>query len=314
MPQPAANDRAAESLIRLYRDAVARLAARAAAIATDPRRTRERARLRDLIAAVDDELDALDAATRGWVRVRLPAVYADGARRTAADIGATFEWTRPHREAVQQAAARTWDELLTSTRFVRRDSKATIRRMARDATTRALLENVTPTRAAGDMAAALRETGIATVRYRNGARHSVADYADTVIRTETAQAYNQGALTLGREEGVEWWEYADGPGCCVGPGHSVGDLANGLVVRSDDIVPLAHPRCRRAIFARPDVTSPGQAVEATRAVEDREAAAAYATPDPTPIRFAAATTGRQPRTPRTDGGGRTPRRPRTPRR
>lgn len=292
MPQPPAVQAAAEDLIRVYRQAWDAILAEQQAIAADPRRFRRRARLAELRAAVEAELDVLDAPTRRWLTVTLPEVYAAGA-----EVGIT--WSGLHRSAVQQLASDTFTELLAATRYVRADTKRFVREAAKVLSEQTLTTGRTAQGQARGLARLLRERGIAAIRYRNGARHGLADYADTVLRTTTARAYNAGTVNDATGRGVEVFEVFDGAGCGW-TGHGVGPEANGMIVTAEQALaaPLSHPRCQRGFSARPDLA----VAQAANVSAARSPAALVAT-------AAEVVTAA-----RTDRAARTPREPRQPRR
>lgn len=246
----------------------------------------------------------------------LPLVYAQG----AADTSLPFAWTQSSREAVEALAARNWDELLASTRYVRRTTKAALRELVHAGA----LDVLTGTATAD--AAGLALTNLAqdaagdvlTVQYRNGARHALADYADTALRTQTALAYNDGALDQFARYDVRWVECIDGPSCGL-TAHDDPELANGLVVTLDVAreYPIAHPRCARSWSPRADIATERGASRhnarrdpdalAAQALEERQRAA---TATVTGRRFTLASEERRvaARTARTQ---RTPRAPRS---
>ena len=252
MPQPAENDRLAEQLIRLYDEAHARLVADYEAAVLEPSRTRQAARLRQLIDTNEAIVDGLVDASRTWIGATLPELHAAGASAAAEAIGTAFAWTAPHVAAVEELAASTWDDVASKLQDIRSDTRKALQAQVRDATRSALLESKTATQAGRDLAKQAARQGIGSVTYSNGAKHTVRDWADSTIRTTTAEAYNQGSITQCRVDGIEHVEYLDGDGCCEGPGHDVGPLANGMVVKLDDAVTISHPRCRRALIPAPD--------------------------------------------------------------
>ena len=243
MPQPLRNDQLASQLVSVYREAHGRLVAEYLAIVDEPSRARQAARLRQLIATNEAITRNLLDASRTWITTALPELHAAGAAYAAEVIGTSFIWTAPHREAVEQMAARLWDDVATRLRAMSAETRGVLRDQLRDATRAALLENRTATQAGVDLARRLASDGLFSVEYANGARHSVLDWADSAVRTTTAEAYNVGTLTQSRGDGIMYVEYFDGPTCCVGPGHNVGPIANGLVVHLDEVEYLSHPRC-----------------------------------------------------------------------
>lgn len=248
-----------DELLDLYRAAQTNLIDELVTAAGDTtlRSAAYRSRVAGLARAVTEAMADLDHAARAWTGQRLPVVYQLGAQQAATDIGGQFNWTLIHREAVQALAADTYADLLQSTRHVRREMKTFIRQAARDRARAVLLEGDTATQAGRALARRLEEKGIAAVTYRNGARHTLRDYADTVLRTKTATAQNSGTLNVGREHGVRWVQVSDGAGCGW-DGHDSADTANGSVRTLEDAEahPISHPRCARGFALLPVKTRP----------------------------------------------------------
>lgn len=297
MPQPDDVTAVGEQLIDTYRQAEQQLLDRLAAVIDDPSRWRETARLRDLLAGVDAILDELERASLGWANASLPTVYEAGAQAAASTLGSSFAWSTPHTEAMQALATATWDDILQATTFVRADTKATLRRLVRDGTLRSLTGQVTPDASARDLARQLvDEQGLLTVRYSNGARHSVADWADTAIRTRTASTYNEGGFVQTEEDGFTHLMCFDGADCGLRR-HDDPDKANGTV-RSIDVArqyPLGHPRCSRSWSPMPSVSTDAEAEAASTPAEARAIAAAEEAlrAQQQPVRLSVAAQGRR---------------------
>lgn len=102
--------------------------------------------------------------------------------------------------------------------------------------------------------------GAFTVRYANGAEHSIQEWAQMAARTHSAEAYNTGNLASHKDAGVEYVEVFDGSGCGWTT-HDDPDKAAGTVRSLDDAQAhvLSHPRCRRSFAARLDVTTDAEA-------------------------------------------------------
>lgn len=291
MPQPPANGEAAERLIRQYEQARDRLAERYAEVLSAPNRQVETARLRELIAVHDGTITELKTASRQWLAGELPGLHQAGAELSADLVGTSFRWTQEHRADVQQMAERSWDDVAARLREVDSTTRKVLRRELQDATRATLLESRTAVQAGRDLAKVAREAGLHTVTYSNGAKHSIADWADSAVRQVTAETYNRGSVEQCRTDGIEHVEYLDGPGCCVGPGHKNGPEANGLVVPLDEVVWTSHPRCTRSCAPAPEATplpnldrTPGPSME----------------PEPAPEPAAPARKARAAREPRTE--------------
>ena len=315
MPQPAENTEAAERLIQVYRDAQASLARRLAGVLTDPNETRLRARLREQIRTVGAMRSGLEEATRDWLTGTMPEIYAAGAAKAAAEAGSSFAWTIPHTESVQALADTAWGDVAAHLQDMETDTKRALRDLAKDTSRQIVAEGRTAAVATRELERWMGENGLGTVTYRNGAKHLAADYADTLARTISANAYNEGAFTQLEQDGIEWAEVSDGPDCGW-ERHDDSDKANGTVRKVSDCREhsLSHPRCARSFSGRPDVTSAAQAKQARRfsPEEQAQAAAEERARDAASPRTLTgrARTSRTARTPRAQRTGRSPRTPR----
>ena len=215
MPQPAEVGQVADRLVARYQQAMAEWQA---LIESTASQSPER-RLRSLLAGVDRIFDGLDVDVRGLITATTPQVWVQGATSvTGTPISTSF--TQANLAAIQAMAAQNYGELLDATGFVRSDTKRVLRTMAR-AGALDTLGGQTASRA-GLTQVNARQDGFAkpmTVTYANGAEHSLADWADTAVRTQTAKAYNAGTLGTCRAFGVKWVEIADGPACIM-PGET----------------------------------------------------------------------------------------------
>lgn len=282
MPQPQATAAAAQRLIRVYDRSHEQLVDLLAQALADPARHRQVARLRELIRVHEEIMDGLRRATAQWIGATLPELHALGATWAAQAVGSSFVWSQPHLAAVEQLAERTWADIAPRLRGISTETRRQLRVLAQDSTRRSILGHTTAQAAGRDMAREMAREGIWSVTYRNGARHTMRDYADTVIRTTTAQAYNTGSLTQTVSDGIDHIEYLDGAGCGV-TSHDDPQEADGLIVPIDQAVMLAHPRCRRSIAPAPFAASLGLDAELG--------------PEPAPSP-AVVVTGRRARTPR----------------
>lgn len=271
MPQPQAVTDAAEELIALYREAQTTLMDELGRALGEPSRWRQVRRLRELIGTNAEIVATLEAGTRGWLVGSLAEIHALGAAAALAE-GATFAWSMPHIDAVQALATKAWEEIAPNLRHIDAAGRGALRTMARDAARGTLLEGRTAAQSGRLLERWAADRGFAEVTYRNGARHLIGDYADTVARTVAAEAYNNGTFTQLGADGVEWVEVFDGPDCGW-TSHDDADKANGTVRRIDDAMShsLSHPRCARSFGGRPDVTSAEQAAQARRFTDEEQA-------------------------------------------
>jgi hypothetical protein len=269
VPQPPEVEASARRLIALFTTAQADIADQLEQLAREGDRVaRRRARLRELQRTVDAMLDQLEAGTRTWLTGHLPATYELGAGTAAAELGEAFQWSQPHIAAVQQLAAETFDDVLSATSYVRSSTKRWVRQQAARQTSLSLLEGRTAQQAARALVSAAGEVvdalggPVGMVRYADGSYRRLADYADTLLRTTTARAYNAGSLNQYRQMGVGFVEVTDGADCGFAT-HNDGDKANGTVrpIAEAFAHSLSHPRCRRSFSAAVNVRNIGEAAQ-----------------------------------------------------
>ena len=264
----------ADELTALFREAQDDLRAKLAAILDDPNEVRQRARLNELLRTIDATATSLLDGTRTWLEANVAAVHAAGATAGAQAAGTAFAWSAPHVEAVQALAAQVWSEVAPNLLGMSTTTRQAIRDLTRASARDVLLEGQSAAGASRELERWMVDQGIGTVTYANGANHLVGDYADTLSRTVTANAYNEGTFTQAVVDGFEWMEVFDGPDCGW-ERHDDPDKANGTVRRLADCRShsLSHPRCARNFAPRPDVASQAQA-DAGRNGEQQAVAAA----------------------------------------
>lgn len=203
----------------------------------------------------------IDDLTQGTSRYLseglMDEVYAAGAGRVPS---IPFNFSAPHRAAVDVLAKDTFDDVLRMTSFVDADSKRWVRRVSRKLSTFQLTGG-TPVKAQArrferELAGEFRARGIGAITYRDGSRHSFGEYSEMLLRTKTGVAHNAGTLNQSRFAGITHFELLDGALCGLTAHHDP-QLANNLIVTFEiaQAYPLAHPNCRRAINPRPDITA-----------------------------------------------------------
>jgi len=262
-----------DEVLALFVQAQERIIAEQAKILALPEDQRKRhaayrRRLRDMEAAIEQEVKQLLGGFQQWAEGRIPVVYEEGARtaaRVALESGVAFgefTWTQIHVDAVTELAQDTFADVLEATQFVEEDTKRWIREMGRRNTAGSIIEGRTAEQAARDLAKhgakRLGKMGdplpITSVIYKNGSLRTLDDYADMLIRTKTAQSFNAGTLNYSTEYGVTRFEIFDGSDCGL-VAHDDPQKANGLIVDAKTAAqyPISHPRCRRAFGPRPDL-------------------------------------------------------------
>ena len=117
VPQPPEVEAAAERLTAIWRAADHRLAVLVADAVRAGERTKE-ARFRSLRGEVDRQLDAIEASTRAWLQSELTADLPGGRRGRGRRGWVRVHLDQVHVEAVEALAARSWDDILSATRFI----------------------------------------------------------------------------------------------------------------------------------------------------------------------------------------------------
>lgn len=268
MPQPLAVRAIERELAQVYADGWQAIVREQERILSDPLAFRRRSRLVELRQAIERELNRMDAATRAWIEHRYPLIYAFGAQGGAAAAGETISsWTLIHTQALERLVNDTFGDLLSATRYVRRDTKRFIRELTKELATRKLTTGQTAVQAGRDLTRFLDEKGLRGIRYKDGSMHGLDEYGQMVIRTKTGTAYNEGTINGATEAGIRYFEVIDGPDCGW-TFHEDPNLATGMIVNGHEALaePLSHPNCRRTFGGRPDVLTRKQGAVTQRSV------------------------------------------------
>lgn len=218
-------------------------------------------RLEELTRAAQGVAGDLRDETGAWINAGgMDRIYESGAGVTASAASVPFTFSAPHRAAADVLAQDLYNDVLEATSFVDNESKALIREMGRVFTGRSITVGDTALQAGRRLTREMAGVGMATVTYRNGARVPMGHYAEMLLRTKTAVAYNTGTLNHAKVVGIEVFELLDGADCGL-TSHTDKVKANGLLVGYETAMayPIAHPRCRRATNPRPDL--PASAIE-----------------------------------------------------
>lgn len=299
MPQPDKVDPLVNPLVEAYRNAWHNVMAEQEALASDPVRHARRARLAEMRRSIEREMAELDATADEWIRDTYPKVYEAGAVEAVGAIpGADgFTWSQPHRNAVHRLAHGFYRDLLNATDTVNASTKQLVRAVARDRLLAKAIEGKTAQGAGREMARILQSKGIHAITYSNGAKVGLATYSEMAVRTASAYAYNEGAITASEDRDVKFFEVFDGAGCGWTT-HASPEEANGKIVTKSEALahPISHPNCRRGFGPRPDLGlyEPGGGRAPTKKATGKTGAPGSAPsappPPPTPIRPAGTTT------------------------
>lgn len=233
------------------------------------------------LAEFQRNLAALSASAEQIVRAQTPAAMASafelGAWGSAVAAGTVATFSAVDVAAVARVAQDTMGELLRATAGVSEMSKLTVRTLTGAHLRDAVVTGRTAQAAAVKLAADLRSVGamsadsLTAVTYANGRAVPMTQYAEMVMRTKTAQVYQEGGFVQGRQLGVKWWEIMDGPDCGLSY-HEDPTLADGLIVDTDtaERFPISHPNCRRVTTPRLDLETADDAAKARPTATDEQ--------------------------------------------
>lgn len=296
MPIPTELQRVIEALGDVYRRVEAQVNAELRAILDDPRQGNRIRRLRALAAEIDRRTVGLEAEARQFLNQSLPAAWGAGA--TAAAVG-EFTWTQAHRQALGLLAQDTFAEVLRPTRAMSRDVKDLIRGQGAAIARSKIVTGQTAVGAGRELERRLLRSGISAITYRDGRNIRASTYAEMLMRTKTAVAYNLGGLNQLRGAGVGYVEVIDSADCGL-VSHDDTFKPSGRVMPVEVMAayPISHPNCVRDLAPRPDITSDDQAAVAA-SWRSPEAEADQVNFERYLREQAARPAGRQPRAPRT---------------
>lgn len=230
-------------------------------------------RLRTFEAAVRALADAADEVAAAKVVTAVQGAYETGAWVTATAVGTQAALGALDLDAVVHLAQDTMSDLLRATTGVRDTTKDLVRTLVRDHVRSKLYTGLTAEQAGVRLAADLARNGVHAITYADGRQVGLSTYADMVVRTRTAEAYQEGGFNQGDELGIDWWEVMDGTDCGWSS-HDDPVKANGRIIRTAEARqhPLSHPNCRRATTPRADIETQADADAAGPTPTDRQRA------------------------------------------
>lgn len=197
----------------------------------------------------------------------LEGAFTLGALTTDVMAGVITE-TVPTAAAAHMAQDAMTD-VLAATRNVTESTRELVQQVARDEILMHTYLGQTPDETARKIRKHLTDHGVHAVTYKNGAQHGLGSYAEMIVRTKTAEAYNAGTLQGADELDINYWEVMDGPGCGW-TRHDDPVIADGLIVTTEEsqAYPISHPNCRRTVVARIDIEDAADALSAGRLPDD----------------------------------------------
>ena len=227
-------------------------------------------RLRSVEARIRAILDDADLHAAAQITHAGSHVYELGAWVTALTQGVSPALTSIDSDAVTAIVQDTLSDVLRATQHVRQEVKDTIRQLTRQAITYKVTTGQTALQTAHDLVSTLTERGITGVIYSNGARVPLPAYTRMLIRTRTAETYQEAGFNQGARLGVKEWLILDGPGCGL-TSHDDPQTADGMIVDLETarLHPISHPNCRRSTTPHAAVLSLDDIVDRALAEQQR---------------------------------------------
>ncbi len=226
---------------------------------TEPSKARRIIRLNQMKREVDNAFIQLDSRVRTWAERDIRSFYRQGHNVASAQLSAGFDFTLPHREALDLISFDAYDDVATRLLQVRSgfdtnvglqkifegldaNQIATLQGRGRSAVTQALLTGEDPRKIARIFAQDIWKDGISIID-AGGRQWNPEKYTRMLLRTKTANAYNAGSMNKYAEEGVTRVRVFDGvldDEECAEANGQIWSLRYGM----NNVI--QHPNCRRA--------------------------------------------------------------------
>jgi hypothetical protein len=231
----------------------------------DLSKTQRLARYRELKREVDKSFFGLDKSVSTWADRDVRSFYQTGWFAGAAQVnGASFDFTLPHREALDIISFDAYDDVATRLQGVRQgftdtidlqelyeglsiEEIAALQARTRSSVAQALLTGeADPKKVARSLTKDIWEDNPKLQIIDGGGNHwQMQNYTRMLVRTKSANAYNSGTLNKYAEEGVRRVKVFDGvedDECAKANGET-------WSLRYAMNHPIAHPNCVRAFAA-----------------------------------------------------------------
>lgn len=205
--------RAAEDELRRELERLARI------LAVDPDSTARyrQQQTRNLLARLATTRAALDGQATLFAEESMARIYADGMHRADRMVAAgglsgagQASFTQLHREALEVMAVDLYNDLAAATGYMDTQAKRVIREATK---ARTMLGAAAGTDVRQDTRALVRafgRDGVTGFVDKAGHRWRISTYAEMVVRTKSAHAYNTGTILRTEETGTRAMEILDG--------------------------------------------------------------------------------------------------------
>lgn len=190
-----------------------------AAVLEDPTSTRRfrGAQIRALEAKIRRLRAELDGHAVTFAEQTLAQVYANGQVRTAQAIAAAVgtiagspSFTGIHRTAVEMIALDSYNDLAAASDFMEDNARRVIRQATKAQVAKGAAAGTTVGQDAAAVAREIRAHGVSGFVDRAGRNWRLDAYAEMVVRTKSAQAYNTGTVLQAEITGTNAFEILDG--------------------------------------------------------------------------------------------------------
>lgn len=185
----------------------------------------------------------------------LARVYASGMSRADRILGAGREaigapsFTLVHRQALEVLALDAFDDLVAATDYVDTAARRAIREATKLRTSTAVVTGESVDQSRRALVRDLARRGVGGFVDVTGRSWRIGSYAEMVIRTKSAHAYNTGTILRTEQEGTTALEILDGRPS----GHEACERYNGSTCDTAWAIanPIEHPNCVRSFGPLP---------------------------------------------------------------
>lgn len=186
----------------------------------------------------------------------LATIYADGMDRAdrlmaagGMELASSATFTAVHREALEVMAADAFDDLAAATDYLDTATKRALREAAKAQTAVGAARGSSVARDTSALVRRFASQGVTGFVDAAGRGWRISAYAEMVVRTKSAQAYNTGTVLRSTEEGVDTFEIRDGERSghleCL---NFSGTTCSGSWALAN---PVQHPNCVRSFGPLP---------------------------------------------------------------
>lgn len=200
-------------------------------------RERTLVRKESLTRPVIQSIDDLDTQVKDFYTNDFPKIYAAGARA----VDPAWKGTRADRKITEEMIKDGAGSLIQNNQIAKRNARKKIPEFVDAPPGKSFKE--------------ASRRPIKGVKFKNGTEVGFEQYAEMVLRSNAATAYNVGFLNAAKEQGISLFIVQDGSGCGW-TSHRDSEQAAGKVVTIEEALshPIGHPNCIRTFSVAPKGT------------------------------------------------------------